>query len=146
MEPTVAENEVIILQQEQGDDLMMRNILLQSEKGNEREPEQIKTLLRMKCKIEGKCCNLTIDSGSSKNLVSMEVVIKLNLKCAPYPEVYRVSWLQNWKSITVRERCLIRFNIGSYSDSVLFDVLPMDACRVLLGRPWQYDRRVMHDG
>jgi hypothetical protein len=26
------------------------------------------------------------------------------------------------------------------------DVIPMDVCHVLLGRPWQYDRNVVHDG
>ena len=26
------------------------------------------------------------------------------------------------------------------------DVLPMDACHLFLGRPWQYDRDVVHHG
>ena len=26
------------------------------------------------------------------------------------------------------------------------DVVPMDTCHVLLGRPWLFDRRVLHDG
>ena len=45
----------------------------------------------------------------------------------------------------MREQFLITFNIVSYSDSVLFDFVPMDACHVLLGRPWQYDKRVIYD-
>ena len=24
--------------------------------------------------------------------------------------------------------------------------MPMDVCHILLGRPWQYDRKAMHDG
>ena len=36
--------------------------------------------------------------------------------------------------------------IGSYQDPVLCDVLDMSACHILLGRPWQYDKRVKHDG
>lgn len=29
---------------------------------------------------------------------------------------------------------------------MLCDVVSMHACHILLDRPWQYDRRVMHDG
>jgi hypothetical protein len=36
--------------------------------------------------------------------------------------------------------------MGNYRDEVLCDVIPMDVCHVLLGRPWQYDRHVVHDG
>ena len=41
----------------------------------------------------------------------------------------------------------MQFSIGSkYKDEVSCDVVPMDACHLLLGRPWQYDRRTQHDG
>ncbi|KAI3469037.1 hypothetical protein Pfo_025700 [Paulownia fortunei] len=33
-----------------------------------------------------------------------------------------------------------------YEDEVLCDVVHMHACHILLGRPWQYDRHVTHDG
>lgn len=26
------------------------------------------------------------------------------------------------------------------------DVVPMDVCHILLGRPWQYNRHVIHNG
>ena len=38
------------------------------------------------------------------------------------------------------------FSIGRYTDEVLCDVVPMQAGHLLLGRPWQFDRRVKHDG
>ena len=38
------------------------------------------------------------------------------------------------------------FTIRKYSDEVLCDVVPMHAGHILLGRPWQFDRGVMHDG
>lgn len=34
----------------------------------------------------------------------------------------------------------MEFNIGGYKDKILCDVLPMDVCHLLLGRPWQFDR------
>ena len=41
---------------------------------------------------------------------------------------------------------LVSFCIGKYKDEVLCDVVPMQAGHLLLGRPWQFDRRVKHDG
>ena len=40
----------------------------------------------------------------------------------------------------------MKFKIGSYQDEVLCDVIPMDICHMLLGRSWQFDRHVVHDG
>ena len=40
----------------------------------------------------------------------------------------------------------LKFVVGDYNDTVICDVRPMDACHLLLGRPWQYDRRSTHDG
>lgn len=40
----------------------------------------------------------------------------------------------------------MKFKIGSYHDEVLYDFIPMDACHMLLGRTWQFDRCVVHDG
>jgi hypothetical protein len=42
---------------------------------------------------------------------------------------------------------LINFFIGkTYKDEIWCDVILMDACHLLLGRPWKYDKKVMHDG
>ena len=40
----------------------------------------------------------------------------------------------------------MKFKIGHYVDEVLCDIMPMDCCHILLGRPWKYDRHVVHDG
>ena len=41
---------------------------------------------------------------------------------------------------------MVPFSIGKYVDEVLCDVVPMQASHILLGRPWQYDRKAIHDG
>jgi len=41
---------------------------------------------------------------------------------------------------------LVKFSIGKYKDKVLCDVIPMEACHILLGRPWQFDRKTTHHG
>jgi hypothetical protein len=40
----------------------------------------------------------------------------------------------------------VPFSIGAYSDYVDCDVVPMEACSLLLGRPWQYDTDSLHHG
>ncbi|GJR59175.1 transposon ty3-G gag-pol polyprotein [Tanacetum coccineum] len=46
------------------------------------------------------------------------------------------------KGIRVSHQVLLSLSIGrSYTDKIWCDVLPMDAYHVLLGRPWQFDRR-----
>ena len=40
----------------------------------------------------------------------------------------------------------MEFQIGTYKDVVLCDVMPMYVCHILLGRLWKYDIKVVHDG
>ena len=47
--------------------------------------------------------------------------------------------------VMVTKQCLVEFKIGGYRDEILCDVIPMDVCHILLGRPWQFDRNVIHD-
>ena len=49
-------------------------------------------------------------------------------------------------NIKVTRQALITFSIGRYCDEVLYDIVFIQASHILLRCPWQYDRRVMHDG
>ena len=89
---------------------------------------------------------MIIDSGNTDNLVSTEVVEKLNLKTMKQTTSYKVSWLQNGHQLLVNEQCEVEFQLGKYKDKIVCDVMPMDVCHILLGRPWQYDRGAMFDG
>ena len=40
----------------------------------------------------------------------------------------------------------VNFSIGPYHHSIHCDVVPMQACSMLLGRPWQYDIDSLHHG
>ena len=63
------------------------------------------------------------------------MVEKLNLQATAHPHPYNIQWLNQGKGLQVNSRCLISFCIGK-----------MDACHILLGRPWLFDRKVVHDG
>jgi len=40
----------------------------------------------------------------------------------------------------------VSLSIGQYNDKVSCDVVPIEATHILLGRSWQFDTKVIHDG
>ena len=87
-------------------------------------------------------CDLIINGGSESNCVSKQLVSELNLETKPHPHPYKMKWLDNKASGSVNKQCLMSLALGTYVD----DVLDIDACHILLERPWQYDRRSKHNG
>ncbi|XP_071718568.1 uncharacterized protein [Rutidosis leptorrhynchoides] len=75
------------------------------------------------------------------------MVDKLGSKAGDHPEPYKLTWLKKGNHVTINKRCLVQFLIGrKYSDEVWCEVIPMNACHILLGCPWQFDRKTKHDG
>ena len=104
-------------------------------------------IFRTRCTAGGKVCNVIIFGGSCENMVSLEMVDKFKLKLEKHPHPTKISWFLKGNEVLVDKRCLVTFSIGkSYKDAIWCDVVPMDACHLLLGRPWQFDRKVIHDG
>jgi hypothetical protein len=130
---------------EGGRSLMMRKVLLKSEKEAE-SPAQRNSLFHIACKTKDRVCKIIVDIGSTDNLVSIEMVEQLELETVVHPSPYRVSWLQKGHKVNVTKECLVEFKIGGYKDEILCDVIPMDVCHLFLGRPWKYDRNMVHDG
>jgi hypothetical protein len=124
---------------------MTRKILLKLEKEVENLVQR-NSLFRSACKTKDRVSKVIVDSGSTDNLVSTEMVEKLELETISHPISYKVSWLQKGHQVTVTKQCLVEFKIGGYKDEILCDFIPMDVCHLLLGRPWKYDRNVVRDG
>ena len=79
---------------------------------------------------------MVIDSGSTDNLVSTEMVEKLGLKRMKHPTTYKVSWLDKGHQLLVNKQCNVEFHIGTYKDEILCDIMPMDVFHIPLGRQW----------
>ncbi|XP_073061780.1 uncharacterized protein [Primulina eburnea] len=116
-----------------GEALVTRRIM--SAQVKDEEVNQRENLFHTRCFVNGKVCNVIIDGGSCTNVASVEMVEKLGLQ-----------WLNDCAEVRVNRQVLVSFSIGKYKDEVLCDMVPMHACHILLGRPWQFDRRVTHDG
>ena len=128
----------------EGDMFMIRRML--GIQAVELDNCQREYIFHARCLIQGKLCSSIIDGGSCTNVASARLVSKMNLETKPHPRSYKLQWLSEDGEMTVNRQVEVGFSIGKYEDFVLCDVVPMEACHLLLGRPWQYDRRVMHDG
>ena len=121
----------------------MRRMLGQVPKEFESQRE---IFFHTRCLINKKTCSLIIDGGSCVNVASTKVVDKLGLDTIPHAKPYKLSWLSENGEINMDKKVLITFSIGNYKDNVLCDLVPMEATHILLGRPWQFDKKAFHDG
>ncbi|XP_052486318.1 uncharacterized protein LOC128041056 [Gossypium raimondii] len=122
--------------------VIKRSLSLQSVE-NEQQRENI---FHTRCHVQGKVCSLIVDGESCTNVASTLMVEKLGLPTTKHLQPYKLQWLNDGGELKVTKQVLVPFTIGKYSDEVLCDVVPMHAGHMLLGRPWQFDRKVIHDG
>ncbi|KAI0515984.1 hypothetical protein KFK09_008655 [Dendrobium nobile] len=107
---------------------------------------QRNSLFRTKCTINGKVCDVVIDSGCTENIISKAVVQALQIKTSKNPHPFKISWVKKGVDFTISEFCKVTFTIGkSYLCQVTCDVIDMDVCHLILGRPWQFDSGAIHD-
>ena len=110
------------------------------------DDNQRENLFHTRCLVKGKVCNVIIDGGSCCNIASTELVDKLGLRPFYHPRPYKLHWMNECGELKVKTQVKVTITLGHYEDTIVCDVVPMQACHILLGRPWQYDRRVSHDG
>ena len=110
------------------------------------EKNQRHTLFHTKGVVQERLIRIIIDSGSCNNLASTVLVEKLSLPTRKHPNPYHIQWLNDGGKIRVTRSVRVPFSMGAYSDYVDCDVIPMEACSLLLGRPWQYDTDSLHHG
>ncbi|XP_068480866.1 uncharacterized protein [Phaseolus vulgaris] len=128
----------------EGDLLMIRRLM--GSKMQALDQTQRENIFHTRCSIQGKICSLIVDGGSCTNVASSRLVTKLNSETKPHPRPYKLQWLSEDGEMTVSKQVEVNLSIGQYNDNVLCDVVPMEATHILLGRPWQFDTKAIHDG
>ena len=111
----------------------------------ENDEMQRDNIFHTRCHVQNKVCSMIIDGGSCTNVASTTMVEKLRMQTSKHPRPYKLQWLNDSGEVRVNKQVLISFSIGKYEDEVLCDVVPMQA-RHLLGRQWQFDRKVKNEG
>jgi hypothetical protein len=88
--------------------------------------------------VNGTPLHFIADIGSMKNLISVEVVNRLNLTTTLHPQPYIINWLSQGCDIRVRQQCCLHYDIKPFKDKISCDVSPLEACDVLLGQPYMW--------
>lgn len=107
---------------------------------------QRENLFQTRCLVNGRSCSVIVDNGSCTNACSKKMVETLQLETREHTAPYKLNWLTNDGGVTVSKQALVSFEIGEFKDEAWCDVVPMDACALLLGRPWLFDRDVIYMG
>ncbi|RDX86913.1 hypothetical protein CR513_31679, partial [Mucuna pruriens] len=68
------------------------------------------------------------------------------LQTAKHTRPSKLQWRSNIGEVKVDKQVAVPFSIENYKDEVLCDVVLMEAEHILLGCPWQLDRKVTHNG
>ncbi|XP_071677226.1 uncharacterized protein [Lolium perenne] len=110
------------------------------------EHDQRHNLFQTRGVVKERAIRIIIDGGSCNNLAIVDMVEKLSLPTRQRTHPYYIQWFESSQKLKVTRTTRVYFTICTYSDFVDCDVVPMQACSLLLGRPWQFDRESIHTG
>lgn len=69
-------------------------------------------------------------------MISKDLVYPLGLSTWRHPQSHYVEWLHNSGGLKITHKMRVPFVVGDYIDKMDCNVVPMDVCGLLLGRPW----------
>ncbi|GJV22324.1 putative nucleotidyltransferase, ribonuclease H [Tanacetum coccineum] len=111
------------------------------------DSSQRNKIFQTKCLVKEKICSIIIDKGSCKNLVSKALVKAFKFPTEPHYSPYQIGWIKKGSTLKVTEICKVPLAIKKhYNELVTCDVVDMESCHVLLGRPWQHYVDSTHQG
>jgi hypothetical protein len=67
------------------------------------EPEEGECIFHSQMWVKGAPLHFIVDSKSQKNLISVEVVKRLNMSMTPHPHPYTIRWLRQGRYLCVSQ-------------------------------------------
>lgn len=104
------------------------------------------SVFQSECKIKDKVGKLVIDGGSFTNMISKDLIQAFPLSTWRHPTPHHVNWMNPTEKLKITHKVRVNFSVDNYIDKVDCNVVPMDVCHLLLGRPWEYDLNATHEG
>jgi hypothetical protein len=115
------------------------------QRGKPEEPEEGEHLFHSQMWVKGDPLHFIVDSGSQKNLISVEFIKQLELLIKPHLHPYTIDWLRQGRDICIIQQFHLPCNIKPFKDEVLCDISPLEFCDVILGQPYFLKRHVVYD-
>ncbi|GJV04154.1 hypothetical protein Tco_1337723 [Tanacetum coccineum] len=82
-----------------------------------------------------------------KKLASKALVKDFKLPTEPRHSPYQIRRIKKGLALKVTKICKVHLAIGKhYNELVICDVIDIEVCHVLLGRPWKHDMDATHQG
>ena len=95
--------------------------------------------------VKGIQLHFFVDNINQKNLISAEVIKRLELPTTQHSQPYKIGWLSQGRGIHITQQCLLPYGINPFQDEVLCDVAPLEVCDVLLGHPYMWKRHDVYE-
>jgi hypothetical protein len=90
------------------------------------EPEEGERLFHSQMWVKGDLLHFIVDSGSQKNLISVEVIKWPNLPTTLHPYPYTICWLFQGRDLCVSQQCHLPYDIKPFKYEVLCDISPLE--------------------
>jgi hypothetical protein len=95
--------------------------------------------------VKGVLIHFIVESRSQNNLISVEVIKKMDLTMTPHPQPYTISWLGQGRDLHVSQQCCLPYDIKPFKDEVLCDISSLEVCHFLLGQPYLWKQHDVYE-
>ena len=110
-----------------------------------KELEEGECLFQSDMWVKGDLLHFIFDIGSQNNLISSEVVKRLNLRMTPHQNRYTIRWIRQRRDLHVNQQCHFPQDINPFKGDVLCDIFPLELCDVILGQPYLWKQHIVYE-